>query len=152
MKYLITVGTTSFDPLVEYLDLNLDPSRVEVVFQIANGSYVPKNFNSFPFIDSILSKYDDFIVVTHAGAGTVFKLLETERKFIAIPNLSRKDHHQLELANFLKKYNYAEVCFNYAEVVDVIDSKKLMQTSYCSYEKEVFFKGVDISKLIKECM
>lgn len=148
MKYLVTVGTTPFDQLIKYLDLNLDRNKADLIFQTADGEYKPTNFEYFNFTPDIFSKYSDYTIVTHAGAGTVFKLLELNRKFIAVPNLERKDKHQIELANFLFKNNYAEVCYSYSELVKVIFERKLLNSSYVKYDKEAFFKGDEISKEI----
>ena len=104
MKIFVTVGTTKFDGLIEYIDNNFDSKKYEVFFQIADGKYIPKNFPYVRFVSNIKNfflKCD--IVITHAGAGSIYELLELNKKIIIVPNLERKDKHQLDIALFMEK-------------------------------------------------
>ncbi|WP_199453639.1 PssE/Cps14G family polysaccharide biosynthesis glycosyltransferase [Vibrio owensii] len=152
MKYLVTVGTTAFDSLVRVLDTELKGLEIEIIFQIGEGKYTPQNFEFFHYTSNILDKYEDYVFITHAGAGTVFSLLDKERRFIAIPNLERKDKHQIELANYLDVNNYAEVCYDIDELVVVIKNSIVREANYAKYEKVEFFKGDDISLNIKRSL
>lgn len=97
---LVTVGTTSFDSLIKVLDRYSD--EIQFVFQIANGKYLVKYHESIDFIENIENIYSDFdLIITHAGAGTVYKLLESDIPFIVVPNTERSDKHQLELSKFV---------------------------------------------------
>ncbi|NOR71709.1 MAG: hypothetical protein GQ532_18815 [Methylomarinum sp.] len=115
----VTVGTTSFDQLIEEVDrLVLTEGWNEtVVCQIGNGLFLPKNCEYFrfkPSIDELLSKAD--IVITHGGT-TVMSLLLSEQKFIAIANTDLADNHQY---NMLKKI---------ASVKDILWSDDVKQLS-----------------------
>ena len=104
-KFFVTVGTGSFDGLVEIFD----HSSLDCFIQYGTGSK-PRNKPSCKFIEDdfvgIASKHD--YVVTHCGAGTIYTLLGENIKLVTIPNIERKDQHQIELFNYL---NFNRFCF-----------------------------------------
>jgi len=107
---LVTVGTTSFDALIRAVDQNL-PREWNLHLQIADGTYIPKHFDWFRFSDRISDFYSQSaFVICHAGAGTVFRLLELRKRLVVVPNLTRADPHQRELAHFVDSNHYAVVC------------------------------------------
>jgi UDP-N-acetylglucosamine transferase subunit ALG13 len=65
------------------------------------------NLHLTEFINEASFKEYD-LIITHAGAGTVFYLLNCKLPFIAIPNVERRDQHQVELYNWLKNNNYSQ--------------------------------------------
>lgn len=104
---LVTVGTTPFDSLFRAIETCELPADWNVECQIASGDYTPTNFNWFRFhenFDEKLVKAD--FVISHAGAGTVFQLLELGKKCIVVANLERKDKHQQELSQYVQKHHY----------------------------------------------
>ncbi len=148
MKIFITVGTTKFDSLIEFLDNNLDISY-DVLFQISNGTYLPKNFNYILYSDDINSLYDEYdYIITHAGSGTIYKLLELGKKFITVPNLERVDHHQKDIADFMHKNLYAIRCIDYKDIITTLE--KLPKLKFNYYEKDTFFKAKEFSKFITD--
>ncbi|HHG3484919.1 TPA: PssE/Cps14G family polysaccharide biosynthesis glycosyltransferase [Vibrio parahaemolyticus] len=148
MKYLITVGTTSFDSLVQYLDELGLPERIEMIFQIANGKYVPRNYPYFRFSKELWSTYNSYNIITHCGAGTVYYLLETERKFITVPNTERVDKHQLDLATYIEKNNYALVAYDFCSIRHFLLNDTILVNKLTSYKKEAFFKRDEILEII----
>ncbi|MCF6245464.1 MAG: hypothetical protein L3J43_10580 [Sulfurovum sp.] len=150
MKIFITVGTTNFDSLIEYLDTNLN-REFEVLFQIAQGTYRPKNFKYINFtekIDALYAEYD--YIITHAGSGTIYKLLDLKKKFIAIPNLERVDTHQTDIAQFLKEEHYALSCSDFKDIIPSLE--KLPSLEFNIYKKETFFKANEICTFIQQNM
>jgi len=145
MKMLVTVGTTKYDSLISYIDSKSSFCDLSIEFQIANGKYLPQKHPYFTFLDSaeIIKKYqENDIIVTHAGAGTIYKLLELQRKFIVVPNLDRIDKHQTDIADFLLKNKYALVVYNMAQLemfVDIIQSYNFRR-----FNKKPFFKSDEI--------
>ncbi|MCM0147562.1 glycosyltransferase [Photobacterium galatheae] len=145
MNVFVTTGTTSFSQLV---DASLSQiSNVDLIIQSPSvSSYSNSDFlNSlecFPFTSNIKHYYDwADVIITHAGAGTVYNLLEKGKKVIVVPNLTRRDKHQLDLATFLFEENLCEVCFDLNELGDSIAS--VTTKKFNRYRKDDF-SGVDL--------
>jgi beta-1,4-N-acetylglucosaminyltransferase len=91
------------------------------MFQIAKGEYKPVNFPYFSFTDKIELYYNTAdLIICHAGAGTVYNLLELKKKIIVVPNLERVDPHQRELACYIEKNNYGMVCWDINKINELI--------------------------------
>lgn len=104
-KVMVTVGTGSFEELVEIASRWGD----SVFIQYGAGRK-PENRYCVDYLDNIeaaLKKSD--VIITHAGAGTIYKLLEFGRKFVVVPNEARNDDHQLEIARYLENEGFALV-------------------------------------------
>lgn len=142
MKILVTVGSTSYDSLIKAVDTEFPPSDFDVTIQKAEGAYVPKNHLVFNYIDDISNKYKDYdVVITHAGAGSVFELLELQVNCVVVPNIERSDSHQQDIAKFIENNRYAVVCSDLTTIYDcVLKARKQTQTSY-QYER---FSGFDL--------
>lgn len=140
INIFVTVGTTPFDSLIQQLDvLAKDCPQFNITAQVSNFSnYEVKNFSSFQFSSDI----DDYIcnsqlVITHAGAGSVYRLLELEKTVLVVPNVERIDKHQIEIANFVESQNYASVCYDIDKLKEAID--KALLTTSSVYRKVDFF-------------
>lgn len=144
LNIFITVGTTEFDSLIKVIDTQfVNQSKYFFTAQISTSSnYQPNNIDFFEFSNDIERYINeaDFII-THAGAGSVYSMLEKGKKLIVVPNLSRIDHHQAELANYVSKNNFAVACNQLDELPLLIES--LNSKVFSDYQKEDFF-GVDI--------
>jgi len=148
MKILVTVGTTSFDTLIQFLDEFKSSYQFEFIFQIADGEYIPKNYEYFRFDEELWGNYNDVFVITHCGAGSLYYLLENNIKFIGVPNLERVDQHQTDIAEFLRSNDLSSVCLTFEELGQELSVKKNSSATYRPYKKESFFKGNEISHLI----
>ncbi len=148
MKIFVTVGTTSFDRMVEVVDKCAAVMKgYEFIFQTADGAYIPLNGTSFDFIDNVDDYYDQSdVIITHAGAGSTYKLLELRKKIVVVPNLERVDKHQSDLANFLEENNYALVVWKVDDLFDVLKSLDKFHPDI--FEKENFFKAKEIASFI----
>ena len=76
MNIFVTVGTFKFDSLIKKVDSLAEYTGFNIVCQIGEGLYLPKHCKYFRFKNSIsefVEKAD--IIITHAGAGTVYSLL-----------------------------------------------------------------------------
>lgn len=104
---LVTTGTTEFPSLIRILD-NKTSGSFSVIIQSPKEAYESRRHRHFDFSDEFSSHLQNAdLVITHAGAGTVFNLLENYHgKFAVIPNLERQDKHQIELWNYLRSNNY----------------------------------------------
>lgn len=144
MKVLVTVGTTSFDSLFAELDNCQIPKYMDIECQIANGIYIPKHFPWFRFSDDFKQKFSEAdAIISHAGAGTVFDLLEQGKKSIVAANLERKDKHQEELANYVSTNQLALGITS----LDQLNAKlfQLLDFSPANYQKRAFFRGSELA-------
>ncbi|MGS0692276.1 PssE/Cps14G family polysaccharide biosynthesis glycosyltransferase [Shewanella sp. 30m-9] len=150
MNILVTVGTTAFDELIEIIDESFEgDNSVNIIAQTSSSSnYTPKNFDSFHFSDEFQSYVDSAdLIVTHAGAGSVYSMLEISKKLVVVPNLTRADNHQLELANYVQDNNFAMSCFDLAEIKNCI--KQATHINFAPYRCEKFFGHSIIRELLK---
>ena len=149
MRILITVGTTPFDKLIRFCDENLD-SALAITMQISNeANYIPKRFDYFKFTDDITSCYKSAdLVITHAGAGTIFTLLEMRKRIIVCPNLDRDDSHQKDLAGVVSRRKWGLVCWHYQDLPELII--RASNFSMVPYERQEFFGGPYIDKIVRK--
>lgn len=146
MNVFVTVGTTPFDSLIRYIDVS-GMDGISVVMQIATGKYIPKNTKFFTFTEQIEKYYDEAdIVITHAGAGSVYGLLEKNKKIIVFPNMDRMDTHQLEIANFIYTNNLGLIGSTSKLLKDQI--MKINNSTYSTYEKDDFFAGKYLKRFL----
>lgn len=145
MKVLFTVGTTPFDSLCKYLDNNLDKST-DITFQIAKAKYKPVNFPFIEYTDDINKLYNESdIIISHAGAGSIYNLLEKEKIIILVPNLERIDKHQNDIAKYMNENNYAISVNSFEEIENVL--KNIQNIQIRKFEKTNFFKTEEIINL-----
>jgi beta-1,4-N-acetylglucosaminyltransferase len=132
----ITVGSTAFDPLIKQVDEISTDMKEEIICQIADGKYIPKNCQYFRYKLDLEKEYSDAdLVICHGGAGTLFNLMKLNKKVIAVPNLVRKDKHQTDLIDALSGENYIIVCYDLSELrAKMLDSKKVRLDAYKSPE------------------
>jgi len=94
----VSVGSTRFDELVQAIDLIAPVLMEEVVVQIADGSYVPKNCGWFRYaerLDEYLERAD--LVIGHGGAGVTFEVLGLGKRLISVENPHALEGHQADL-------------------------------------------------------
>lgn len=147
---LVTVGTTPFDSLIKSVDK--PSSIVRLCIQTAASQYCPQNHEFKRYIQDIESVYDDVdFIIAHAGAGTVYKLLERGKRIVVVPNLDRSDHHQSELAEYVREQRFAIVMSS--EQIDSIGidciAMMAMEFSYEPYSKEEFFVADEIVRFLR---
>jgi len=150
MKVFVTVGTTKFDAMIKSLDrlFNQKPySHYEVLFQIADGEYIPKSNNYVAMLSNIEEVYQEHdLVITHAGAGSIFRLLELRKKIIIIPNVDRIDTHQTDIAKYMGDHQHALICNDLLALSKQISLSSTFK--YVPYLKESFFKADEIADFI----
>jgi len=150
IRGLVTIGTTTFDSLIKALDKPSD--CVSLKFQIAAGAYEPIYHAYERFIPDIKTSYSSYdFIITHAGAGSVYSLLEMGNKFAVVANTDRSDNHQLELCKFVHSNNYATT-YTVKGLQDISllqISQEITSTNCVKYKKEDFFKGREIVDFIQ---
>jgi len=148
IKILVTVGTTPFVPLTEYFDRQVAGLKTKI--QCGDGP-LPSDVDGFRFSKEIEKEIDNAdLVVTHAGAGSVYKLLEKQKPLLVVPNLERRDQHQAELANYVRESGYAMVEYEpwaFEDQVRLIG--QALSYTRTEYVKDPFNWGAQIASLVK---
>ena len=147
MKIFVTVGNTRYNSLIKAIDAHLSSVEFDIIVQIADGEYISKHHEYFRYSNNIEQYFKDAdLVITHAGAGTVFQLLEDSRKMLVVPNHDRVDGHQLDLTNYLEKNDFANVCYDLNTIKQC--ALEAIRAEHVPYEKD-FFTGYSlIDKLL----
>ncbi|XP_045887522.1 UDP-N-acetylglucosamine transferase subunit ALG13 homolog isoform X1 [Micropterus dolomieu] len=120
----VTVGTTSFDDLIESITC---PETVQalkargyerLVLQVGRGSLLPAadscphvRLEAFRFKSSIaedIAQAD--LVISHAGAGSCLEVLGAGKPLLVVVNDKLMDNHQLELARQLHMDSHLLYC------------------------------------------
>ncbi len=107
----VTVGTTDFNDLVRRMDELAPALGEDVVCQVGNGSYTPRNCEHFSFAPSI----DDYVrrarlVVSHGGQGSIIDVLRQGKPLIGVSNPDRRDGHQEDILSKFDAENYIFWC------------------------------------------
>lgn len=123
----VAVGTTRFDELVEAVDQIVPKLDDEVLIQLGNSKYTPKNCKYFSFDDSLLKYYKMAdIVIAHGGAGITFEVLALGKKLISIENPSVLEGHQRDLLGKLARDGYLMWCMDLNKIENCIKDVKTM--------------------------
>ena len=147
MNIFVTVGNTHYDKLIKSVDNLVCAKEHNVVLQIADGSYVPENHRFIRFTQDIDKCFDEAdLVITHAGAGSVFHLLELKKKMIVVPNTERIDNHQLDLANYVASENIGGVCTELNEIANLVAD--IENRNFEPYSHEPFYGYGRINELL----
>ncbi|MFH0255807.1 PssE/Cps14G family polysaccharide biosynthesis glycosyltransferase [Vibrio rumoiensis] len=149
-KLLLTLGTTEFSELVNAVIKFSCDSGISTIIQTPNASQfvsasINTNIKVFEYLDNIDCLYKKIpYIITHAGAGSCYRLLELNKKILVVPNLSRIDKHQSDIGNWIKNNDYALYCDNLNNID--IDINKLINgdLNFKKYKKYDFFKVKEI--------
>ncbi len=150
-RVLVTTGTTRFLGLLEAADA-LAIDREDWSFRIQTGpaEFVPRGSEHFEFSSTIEEEYRTAdLVITHAGAGTLFTLAREGIPAIAVPNLERADHHQTELAEYFAERGYCLMTSEPAELGSLLDEAANFRPRSFeekSFDTAAFKEGVGIGK------
>lgn len=143
MNLFVTVGTTRFDSLVQWVALDPFFRSNDCVLQVGLGGLHPEGFEVFEFTDRIEEYYERAdVVITHAGAGSIYQLLDFRKPMIIVPNTDRLDRHQYDIATFMQTNGYALTVFALDTLSEAV--QKAARTTFRLFERDVFFAGDDI--------
>ncbi|XP_068181922.1 UDP-N-acetylglucosamine transferase subunit ALG13 [Antennarius striatus] len=120
----VTVGTTSFDELVERITLseNLQTLKARgyerLVLQVGRGNVLPTadacphvKLEVFRFKDSIEEDFKQAdLVISHAGSGSCLEALGAGKPLLVVVNDKLMNNHQLELAMQLHTDSHLLYC------------------------------------------
>lgn len=121
MRILVVVGSGEFDELVEQVDRLRRPEHI-FTLQIGLGTCEPRRHPWFRFTDDLAPFYQEAdLVISHGGMGTILECLQAGKKLIAVPNLHRKDHHQLEIVHELARQGHLLCCPEPLQIGSFVD-------------------------------
>ncbi|MBD3252183.1 glycosyltransferase [Candidatus Pacearchaeota archaeon] len=125
---LVVVGTGKFDELIKAVDKIAGKLKDNIIMQIGNGKYIPKNCKYFRYKPSLEKEYkDSWIVISHGGAGSIYELLKKNKKIIGVANINRTDTHQEEILKALSEDNFLIWCKDLNKVSNCIEKAKKYQ-------------------------
>ena len=151
MNIFVTVGTTSFDSLVQAIDQG--PHGINTIIQTADGKYAPNTATCFKFQQNIQEHVDNAdIVVCHAGAGSVFRLIQNGLIPLVVPNTERRDKHQLEIARWLTLKKYAVVAMTVDTVNDTISNYPELRNHCVQFSEKRFFFNDSLNQIVRKKM
>lgn len=138
----VTVGMhyQGFDRLIKKMDEIASSLGEEVVMQIGNTEYVPKNGLALKFIDNNnMNRYynDASLIISHGGAGTLIEAISAQKPLIIVPRMKQYgeviDDQQNELAMALSESGLAKVVYDTEKLATTISS--IRSLSYEAHKK-----------------
>lgn len=146
MNIFVTVGSTRYDSLFYAVEKALNDNH-NAIFQIADGEYSHSQIDTIRFVKNINEYYQNAdVIVTHAGAGSVYNLLEMGKKVIVVQNTERVDAHQQDLVKFIEEKKYGLGCYCVTEIAYQIG--KVQDFKPVPYIKREFDKAKCICKIL----
>lgn len=147
MKILITVGTTRFDRLIALVASESFFREHECKAQVGLGGPNYGYFECFEYAENI----DEFyswadVVITHAGAGSIYRLLELKKRLVVVPNTDRVDPHQLDIASFMHINGYVRTASELNSTVECV--LVAYENPIKVFRKEAFFAASEIVDFI----
>lgn len=131
----VTVGTGKFESLVKEVDKIAPSLKEEVLIQIGEGCYIPKNCKYFRVAPSLTPYYKKAdLIITHGGPGNVFDLLDLGKRFIALANKDRTDpKHQVEYLEAISESKGFLYCEDISTLEDCL--KKIKHMKFKKYKR-----------------
>lgn len=138
----VTVGTGKFEKLVKAADKLGKNIKEKIIIQKGSSMCDVKNVKCFDFTDEF-DKYveEADLIISHGGAGTIFDLLNKNKKIIALANLNRTDKHQKEILEALGKEDHLIHCKDFNLKGALTKAKKFKYKKYkkpfCEIDKKI---------------
>ncbi|MDH5184773.1 MAG: glycosyltransferase [Gammaproteobacteria bacterium] len=149
MKIFVTVGTTRFNTLIRRIISEGFFENHECILQTGPGGMMTKKFECFEYTSEIDRYYDwADIVVSHAGAGSIYRLLSLGKRIVLVPNVDRIDQHQLDIATFMHNNNYAIAVYDFNVLSRAIENAAA--ADFISFESLEFFVAEEIITFIDQ--
>jgi beta-1,4-N-acetylglucosaminyltransferase len=147
VNLFVTVGTTRFDSLVEQVAIDPFFRSNDCVLQVGPGGLHPEGFEVFDYTNRIEEYYKGAdVVITHAGAGSIYQILDLRKPMIIVPNMDRLDRHQHDIATFMHTNGYALSVFELTKLSEAV--QEAARTTFRLFERDDFFAGEDILSFI----
>lgn len=130
----VTVGTNYFESLIASVDKVAPNINEKIICQIGKNKYLPSNCDYFRFEDSLEQYFDNAsLVITHGGAGTLFRLLELNKKIIGVDNRECQGQHQNELLKKLADQGHILWCKDLKKLEELI--AEIRHLRFVSYNR-----------------
>ena len=129
----VTIGTQlPFDRLIRIMDELAPQLNEEVVAQVHQCGFTPKNIKAIDFLapDEYNTPFDKArLIVAHAGMGTILSALQKDKPIIIFPRIAalgeHRNEHQLATARKFKEIGCVNVAMNAEELRDLLLNKEL---------------------------
>lgn len=152
----VTVGNhyKGFERLVIRADELAGKIDEEMIIQIGNTDYLPKNakyfkFCSYPEIQEYNKKAR--LVISHAGVGSIITALEQNTPVIIVPRLGKYgevyDDHQLEIAEALASDSRVKVAYDTDNLIEDIKFTASFTSANSNKEKLIQSLKTHLSSL-----
>jgi len=144
----VTVGTSlPHDGLIMKIDSLVKDGKIktDVIAQIGEGKYIPKNIEYVRFAPSLEEYYRKAeIIISNCGAGTIMENVTMGRKLIVIQNPDITGGHEWEIVTKMEKGEHLIWCRELDELEIAIHTASAMQF------KRFDPKQLILSELIEE--
>ena len=129
----VTVGTSSWDfsRLLKEMDNIAGKIDEEVIMQISNIKYKPRNAKYFRFNskEEIERLYKNArVVVIHAGVGSIISALRHSKVIIVVPRRKEYgelfDNHQLDIAKELERDSIIKVVWDLEKLETILKNSE----------------------------
>lgn len=124
----VTIGTMyGFPRLIMEMDKIAENTKEEIIMQIGQTEYEPKNTKYFRFasrveMNQIFMK--SRVVISHGGIGTILSALEYMKPIIVIPRRKEYgeiiDDHQFETTRELENEGIIKAAYNINELRNIL--------------------------------
>ncbi len=102
--------------------------KADVVAQIGEGKYIPKNIEYIRFAPNLNEYYHEAdIIISNCGAGTIMENVTKGRKLIVIQNPDITGGHEWEIVTKMEKGEHLICCRELDELESSIHTASLMQ-------------------------
>ncbi|GAB1404972.1 MAG: glycosyltransferase [Lentimicrobiaceae bacterium] len=137
MIFLVVGTQEPFDRLVSAMDEWAATSGYTDIFgQIADSSYLPKNFSYARFMDpeTFNEKFKTAsLIVAHAGMGTILQALQLAKPIVVLPRLYKyhetRNDHQVSTAKSLEKLGFVHAVYSGEELIETLNKRDTLQTA-----------------------
>jgi UDP-N-acetylglucosamine transferase subunit ALG13 len=124
----VTVGTAHFNPLIQKMDelVKSEELKEQVVGQIGRGTYIPKHFRYFRFLESLNAAYDKAsIIVSTGGAGTTMECVTRGLKLVVVENTTLMEGHQAQLIREMANRGHLVWCKDLNQLPSCIEEARM---------------------------
>lgn len=139
----VTAGTTyGFENLVKEIDKIAPKLGEEIIIQLGNTKYKPRNCKYFTFKPNITPYFKKAnLIIAHGGAGTNYEVLSLGKKLVSVENKNVNDAHQWDLLKKLSDEKYIIWCKDEKKIMEsIIKTKTFKFKKYVKPECKIHKK------------
>lgn len=127
-----SVGTDRFEELVKAIDEVSKEIDEKIIIQIGKGRYKPKHCEYFTFVPTIEPYYKKAnLIVTHGGAGAIYRLLGKGKKIVGVSNFHKPGRHQEQILKIMSKNGHLFWCKDLSKLKEsILKARKMKFVKY----------------------